>query len=89
LESSSARLAFVRFGTAAALIERRAQPFLSFLPLPMPLPLEVAGAGAGAAASVPAAPAVLGLAPAAGVSARAALHLACSSADRVLHSTGL
>jgi len=86
LESSSARLAVVRFGTAAALIERRAQPFLL---LPMPLPLEVAGAGAGAAASVPAAPAVLGLAPAAGVSALAALHLACSSADRVLHSTGL
>jgi len=54
-------------------------------------PPEGAGAGAGAAATggVPNAPAVLCLAlPAAAVSALAALHLACSSMLRLLHSGG-
>ena len=87
LESSSARLAFFRLGTAAARIVRRLQP-LRALSLPMPGPPEGAGAGA-AAAAVPSAPAVLGLAPpAAAVSALAALHLACSSMLRVLQSLG-
>lgn len=87
LESSSARLAFFRLGTAAARIVRRLQP-LRALSLPMPGPPEGAGAGA-AAAAVPSAPAVLGLAPpAAAVSALAALHLACSSMLRLLHSVG-
>ena len=88
LESSSARLAFFRLGTAAARIVRRLQP-LRALSLPMPGPPEGAGAGAGADAAVPSAPAVLGLAPpAAAVSALAALHLACSSMLRLLHSVG-
>jgi len=87
LESSSARLATFRLGTAAARIVRRLQPFW-LLSLPMPGP-EGAGAGAPAAGGVPNAPAVLGLAPpAAAVSALAALHMACSSMLRVLQSFG-
>jgi len=55
----------------------------------MPGPPEGAGAGAPAAGGVPSAPAVLGLAPpAAAVSALAALHIACSSMLRLLHSGG-
>ena len=88
LESSSARLASFRLGTAAARIVRRLQPFLP-LSLPMPGPPEGAGAGAPVSVVVPSAPAVLGLAPpAAVVSALAALHLACSLLLRLLHSAG-
>ena len=88
LESSSARLATFRLGTAVARIVRRLQPFRP-LSLPMPGPPEGAGAGAPATGGVPSAPAVLGLAPpAAAVSALAALHLACSLLLRLLHSVG-
>jgi len=92
LESSSAQLTSFRLGTAAARVVRRLQPFQFLsLPMPGPCPPEGAGAGAGAPASgtVPNVPAAWGLAlPPPGVSALVALHLACSSMLRILHSAG-
>ena len=81
LESSSALSAFFRLGTAAAQIDLRADHPLGLV---MPGPLLVVSAAAVVSASVVTAPAVRGL----GLLALAALHLAISSAESVLHSEG-
>jgi hypothetical protein len=85
LESNSALTALLRLGTAAARIERRAAHPLPPLGLEMPGPLLVAAAGSSGSSKVTAAPAVRGLAA---VVALAALHLAISSSESVLHSAG-
>ena len=88
LESSSALSAFFRLGTAAARTVLRAQIPLPPLGLDMPGPLLVeAGVSAGSSSKVTAAPAVRGLAAELAV-ALAALHLAISSGESVLHSAG-
>ena len=79
LESSSALSAFFRLGTAAARIDLRADHPLGLV---MPGPLLVVSAAAVVSASVVTAPAVRALV------ALAALHLAISSTESVLHSVG-
>ena len=81
LESSSALSAFFRLGTAAARIDLRADHPLGLV-MPGPLLVVSAAAVAVVAASVVTAPAVRALV------ALAALHLAISSTESVLHSVG-
>jgi len=82
LESSSALSAFFRLGTAAARIDRRADHLLGLV-IPGPF-LEVSAGGSTmvteAAVRVPEVSDDLAL---------AALHLAISSGERVLHSAGV
>ena len=86
LESNSALSAFFRLGTAAACIERRADQPLD-LGLVMPGPFLVLSVSAGGSAMVTDA-AVRGL-ELLDDDALAALHLAISSGDKVLHSEGV